>query len=32
MISMDPPRYVHLCKLSNKAFVPPKINVPVERT
>lgn len=32
MISMDPPRHVHLRKLANKAFVPSKINSLKERT
>jgi len=32
MISMDPPGHVHLRKLANKAFVPSKIKVLVDRT
>src|SRR3546814_4247858 len=32
MISMDPPGHVHLRKLANKAFVPSKIKILVDRT
>lgn len=32
MISMDPPGHMHLRKLANKAFVPSKIKVLVDRT
>jgi len=32
MISMDPPGHVHLRKLANKAFVPSKIKLLVDRT
>src|SRR5687768_6856998 len=32
MISMDPPRHVHLRRLANKAFVPSKVNALRERT